>query len=69
MVLPEAPPSLPLDIASILIPIGFVGEQPFLIVANNTLGVNTLPELIALARQKPGELTYAANFRGVRCQT
>ena len=43
VVLPETNPKLPLDIAKDLIPIGLVGEQPFLIVANNTLGVNTLP--------------------------
>ena len=35
-----------------------------MIVAGNATGVNTLPELIALAKSKPGELTYAANFRG-----
>ena len=35
-----------------------------MIVAGNAVGVNTLPELIALAKSKPGELTYAANFRG-----
>ena len=64
VVLPETNPKLPLDIAKDLIPIGLVGEQPFLIVAGNDLGVSTLPELIALAKKKPGELTYAANFRG-----
>ena len=35
-----------------------------MIVVGNHLGVNTLPELIALAKTKPGEVTYAANFRG-----
>ena len=64
VVLPETNPKLPLDIAKDLIPIGLVGEQPFLIVANNEVGVSTLPDLIALAKKKPGELTYAANFRG-----
>jgi len=64
VVLPETNPKLPIDIAKDLIPIGLVGEQPFLIVANNEIGVSTLPELIALAKKKPGELTYAANFRG-----
>ena len=64
VVLPETNPKLPFDIAKDLIPIGLVGEQPFLIVASTALGVNTLPELIALAKKKPGELTYAANFRG-----
>lgn len=64
VVLPETNPKLPIDIAKDLIPIGLVGEQPFLIVAGNATGVNTLSELIDLARKKPGELTYAANFRG-----
>jgi tripartite-type tricarboxylate transporter receptor subunit TctC len=64
VVLPETNPKLPLDLQRDLVPIGLVGEQPFLIVAGNSLGVNTLPEFIALAKSKPGELTYAANFRG-----
>ena len=64
VVLPETNAKLPLDLQRDLMPVGLVGEQPFMIVANNTLGVNTLPELIALAKNKPGELTYAANFRG-----
>ena len=64
VVLPETNSKLPFDIQRDLVPIGLVGEQPFLIVAGNSLGVNTLPELIALAKRKPGELTYAANFRG-----
>jgi tripartite-type tricarboxylate transporter receptor subunit TctC len=64
VVLPETNPKLPLDIARDLVPIGLVGEQPFLIVVSNTLGVNTLTEFIALANSKPKELTYAANFRG-----
>lgn len=64
VVLPETNPKLPLDIQRDLVPVGLVGEQPFLIVAGNSTGVNTLPELIALAKNKPGELTYAANFRG-----
>ena len=64
VVLPETNPKLPLDMARDLVPVGLVGEQPFVIVVNNELGVNTLPELIALAKKKPGEVTYAANFRG-----
>jgi tripartite-type tricarboxylate transporter receptor subunit TctC len=64
VVLPETNSKLPLDIQRDLVPIGLVGEQPFMIVAGNHLGVNTLPEFIALAKRKPGEITYAANFRG-----
>lgn len=64
VVLPETNSRLPLDIERDLVPIGLAGESPFMIVAGNAVGVNTLPELIALAKNKPGELTYAANFRG-----
>jgi tripartite-type tricarboxylate transporter receptor subunit TctC len=64
VVLPETNPKLPLDIRKDLVPIGLVGEQPFMIVAGNSLGVSTLSEFVALAKKKPGELTYAANFRG-----
>jgi tripartite-type tricarboxylate transporter receptor subunit TctC len=64
VVLPVTNANLPINIERDLVPIALVGEQPFLIVANNTLGVNTLPEFIALAKSKPKELTYAANFRG-----
>jgi tripartite-type tricarboxylate transporter receptor subunit TctC len=64
VVLPVTNSSLPINIERDLVPIGLVGEQPFMIVASNALGVSTLPEFIALAKSKPKELTYAANFRG-----
>ena len=55
---------LPLDIHRDLIPIGLVGEQPFMVIANLNLGTKTLPQMIEIAKAKPGELTYAANFKG-----
>lgn len=55
---------LPLDLQRDLTPIAVLGEQPFLIAAGNHTGVNTIADLIALAKRKPGEVTYAANFRG-----
>jgi len=64
VVLPVTNSNLPINIERDLVPIGLVGEQPFMIVASNALSVNTLPEFIALAKSKPKELTYAANFRG-----
>jgi tripartite-type tricarboxylate transporter receptor subunit TctC len=64
VVLPETNTKLPLDLQRDLVPIGLVGEQPFMIVVGNHVPVSTLPELIALAKAKPGEITYAANFRG-----
>ena len=46
------------------VPAGFVAEQPMLIAVNADFPVKTLPELIALAKQKPGELLYAGNAGG-----
>src|SRR3954451_10445829 len=54
VVLPVTNANLPLNIERDLVPIGLVGEQPFAIVAGNSLGVSTLPEFIALAKRKPG---------------
>ena len=65
VVLPETNSKLPLDFERDLVPIGIIGETPFMIVAGNTLGVRTLAEAIVLAKSKPGELTYAGNFRSL----
>lgn len=40
-------------------PIGLVASQPYIIAVTAGLPVNTLPELIALAKQRGGTLTYA----------
>ena len=62
--LPEMQASLPFDVARDFVPIGYIGEHPMVIAASPTLGVSTLPELIALARKRPGELNIAAGNRG-----
>jgi tripartite-type tricarboxylate transporter receptor subunit TctC len=62
--LPEMQASLPFDVARDFVPIGYVGEHPMLIAASPALGVSTLPELIALAKKRPGELNVAAGNRG-----
>jgi tripartite-type tricarboxylate transporter receptor subunit TctC len=51
---------LPRDFA----PIGSVTEQPMFIAAAPSLGVSTLPELIALAKRRPGEISYAVTGVG-----
>jgi tripartite-type tricarboxylate transporter receptor subunit TctC len=62
--LPELQGHLPLDVARDFVPIGFVGAHPMVIAARDDLGVSTLPELIALAKQRKGELNFAAGNRG-----
>ena len=56
--------NLPLEVPRDFVPVGFVALRPFLLSVSSTLGIKTLPEFIALAKGKPGELSYAATGRG-----
>ncbi len=64
MVLPETHPKLPFSFDGDFVPIGMIGQQPMLVAASSRLGVSTLPELIALAKKRPGELLFAGNTPG-----
>jgi tripartite-type tricarboxylate transporter receptor subunit TctC len=63
VVLPQTHKTLPFDINQ-FVPVGFVGEVPMGIAVAPELPVNSLPELIALSKQRPGGLNVAAAFRG-----
>ena len=62
--LPGQQANLPLELPRDFLPVGFLALQPFLLSVASSLGAKTLPEFIALAKQKPGELSYAATGRG-----
>lgn len=62
--LPGLQSNLPLEVPRDFVPIGFVAEQPFFLSMASSLGVSTLPEFIALAKKRPGEISYAATGRG-----
>ena len=62
--LPGLQANLPLELPRDFVPVGFVASQPFLLSVVSSLGVKTLPQFIALAKQKPGEFSYAATGRG-----
>ena len=64
VVLHPAAPNVPLHVPKDFLPIGFVTENPMFISVSPTLGVSTLPELIALARKRPGEIPYATTGVG-----
>jgi tripartite-type tricarboxylate transporter receptor subunit TctC len=64
IVMPEMFPNLPVNIFRDFTPVGFVAEQPFVVAVSPSLGVNSLAELVALSKKRPGEITYAANSRG-----
>ena len=64
---PEAIPgseTLPIELPKDFAPIGFITLQPMFIAVSPKIGVKSLPELIALAKKKPGELSYATTGRG-----
>ena len=62
--LPELQTGFPIDVVRDYVPVGYVGEHPMVIAASAELGVSTLPELVALAKQRKGELNVAAGNRG-----
>ena len=61
---PGVADNLPLQLPRDFLPIGFVTQQPMVIAVSPALGVSTVPELIARAKGKPGEISYATTGRG-----
>ena len=61
---PGAAPNLPIQVPRDFAPVGYFGGAPMFITVAAGLGVKTLPELIALAKTRPGELTYGTNGPG-----
>src|SRR5438067_8485745 len=55
--LPGLQANLPLEVPRDFAPVGFVGLQPFFLSVASPLAAKTLPEFIALAKQKPGEIS------------
>jgi len=64
IIMPHMFPNLPFDLDSDFVRIGFIAEQPMVIAVAPSLGVNSLQDLITLAKKRPGEILYAANARG-----
>src|SRR5256885_10379518 len=59
-----AAPNVPVHVPQDFLPIGFVAENPMFIAVAPSLGISTLPELIARAKANPGEITYATTGVG-----
>jgi tripartite-type tricarboxylate transporter receptor subunit TctC len=62
--LPGTADNLPLKLPGELAAVGYLGGAPMFIGAAPWLGAKNLPDLIALAKQKPGELSYGVNGIG-----
>ena len=55
---------LPYDPTKDFTPIALITRIPFVLVVNPSLPVNSAPELIKLAKAKPGQLSYASGGPG-----
>jgi tripartite-type tricarboxylate transporter receptor subunit TctC len=62
--LPSVAPNLPVKLPRDFLPIGFTIENPMFVAVSPALGVNSLPELIALAKKQPGTITIAVTGVG-----
>jgi tripartite-type tricarboxylate transporter receptor subunit TctC len=51
---------LPYDPIKDFAPVGMIGSQPYVLVLYPGLAARNLPELVALAKAKPGTLTYGS---------
>ncbi len=62
--LPTVAPNLPVKLPHDFLPVGFAAEQPMFVAVSPTLGVTSLPQLIALARREPGKISIASTGIG-----
>ena len=56
--------SLPYDTLKDFEPIALVAGSPMVLIANPSLNVKTVPQLIALAKSKPKQINYASSGAG-----
>ena len=61
---PHATPGFRVDTLKELIPVAQVTEYQYVIVINPDVPAKTLPELIELAKKKPGDLTFSSSGAG-----
>ena len=64
LVLPARHAKLPFDLDRDFARIGMVAQAPLVIAAAPSLGINSVPELIARAKERPGDIMYSALGRG-----
>jgi tripartite-type tricarboxylate transporter receptor subunit TctC len=62
--LPSVAPNLPLKLPRDFLPIGYTAENPMFVAVTPSLGVSTLPQLIALAKKEPGTISIAVSGVG-----
>ena len=61
---PGVASNLPIELPRDFAAIGFISHQPMFIAVAPLIDLKSLPELISLAKNKPGALSYATTGRG-----
>src|SRR5882724_7348039 len=61
---PGVAPNMPVELPRDFAPVSYILEQPLYIGASHKSGINTIADVIRMAKEKPGEITYAATGRG-----
>jgi len=62
--IPTMYPKLPFDVAKDFMPLSLIAIGPSVLMVHPSLPVRNVPQLIALAKAKPGEVTYASGGLG-----
>ena len=57
-------PKLPYDLVRDFAPISLIASVPFILVVNSAVAAKSVPELIALAKAKPGQLNFGTPGSG-----
>ena len=65
---PSLQKSLPYDPVKDFAPVSLIASAPLVLVVHPSLPVKSVPDLIALAKSKPGALNYASNGNGSSSQ-
>ena len=64
VILPNLHKTLPYDALGDFTPVMQIGSQPYALTVHPSLGVNSLKDLIELARKQPGKINYASSGNG-----
>jgi tripartite-type tricarboxylate transporter receptor subunit TctC len=56
--------NVPIKLPRDFVPIGFTADNPMFVAVTPSLGVTTLPQLIALAKKEPGKISIAVTGIG-----
>jgi tripartite-type tricarboxylate transporter receptor subunit TctC len=61
---PAVYPKLPYDSVRDFAPVSLIASSPYILIVHPALPAKNVPELVALAKAKPGQLTYGSTGTG-----